>query len=60
VIHGDEDPVLPYAHGKALADAIPHARLVTLKGAGHEIHKDDWELVISEISAHTAEALRGG
>jgi len=27
VIHGDEDPVLPYARGKALADTIPHARL---------------------------------
>jgi len=60
VIHGDEDPVLPYAHGKALADTIPHARLVTLEGAGHEIHKDDWGLVISEISSHTEQGRRGG
>ena len=53
VIHGTEDPVLPYPHGKTLADAIPRARLVTLKGAGHEIHKNDWDLVISEVSTHT-------
>jgi pimeloyl-ACP methyl ester carboxylesterase len=53
VIHGTEDPVLPYPHAKAIADAIPGARLVTLEGAGHEIHKNDWDLVISQISAHT-------
>jgi pimeloyl-ACP methyl ester carboxylesterase len=53
VIHGTEDPVLPYPHGKALADAIPGARLVTLEGAGHEIHKNDWDLVISEMVVHT-------
>jgi pimeloyl-ACP methyl ester carboxylesterase len=53
VIHGTEDPVLPIPHAQALADAIPNARLVTVEGAGHEIHKDDWELVIAEISAHT-------
>jgi pimeloyl-ACP methyl ester carboxylesterase len=55
VIHSTEDPILPYPHWKVLADAVPHARLVTLEGAGHEIHKNDWELVISEISAHTDE-----
>ncbi len=53
VIHGTEDTVLSYAHGKALCDAIPHARLVTLEGAGHEIHRNDWDLVISEITTHT-------
>jgi len=55
VIHGTEDPVLPYPHAKAISDAIPGARLVTLEGAGHEIHKNDWDLVISQISAHTEE-----
>jgi len=55
VIHGTKDPVLPYPHGEALANAVPGARLVTLEGAGHEIHKDDWERVISEILAHTDE-----
>lgn len=53
VIHGTDDPVLPYPHGKALADAVPGARLVTLEGAGHGLHKNDWDLVISELSVHT-------
>jgi pimeloyl-ACP methyl ester carboxylesterase len=53
VIHGTEDPVLPLPHAKAFADAIPNARLVILEGAGHEIHKNDWDLVISEITSHT-------
>jgi pimeloyl-ACP methyl ester carboxylesterase len=59
VIHGTEDPVLPYPHGKALADAIPGAKLVTLEGAGHELHRNDWDLVISEILAHTEENREG-
>jgi pimeloyl-ACP methyl ester carboxylesterase len=52
-IHGTADPVLPYPHGKALADAIPGARLVTLEGMGHELHKNDWDRAISEMAVHT-------
>ena len=37
VIHGTEDPILPYAHGVALAETIPDAELLTLEKAGHEI-----------------------
>lgn len=55
VIHGTEDPVRSCPHAKALADAIPGARLVTLEGAGHEVHKNDWDLFISETAAHTGE-----
>lgn len=55
VIHGTEDPVLPLPHGKAIADAIPGAKLVILDGAGHEIHKNDWDLVIAEMAALTDE-----
>lgn len=58
VIHGTEDPVLPYPHAVALAEAIPAARLVTLKGAGHEIHRADWPLIIEEIEAHVRGAAR--
>jgi pimeloyl-ACP methyl ester carboxylesterase len=54
VIHGTEDPVLPYAHGLALARELPHARLVTLEGTGHELHADDWDRIVEEIARHTA------
>ena len=37
VVHGTEDPILPYPHGVALAETIPGAELMTLEGAGHEM-----------------------
>jgi pimeloyl-ACP methyl ester carboxylesterase len=54
VIHGTEDPILPYAHGVALAGAIPGAELRTLAGTGHELHPADWETIIPAILRHTA------
>lgn len=54
VIHGTEDPIIPYEHGIALANAIPGAVLLTLEGTGHEVHYDDWDTIIDAISKHTA------
>lgn len=54
VIHGTADPVLPYAHGLALAQAVPGARLLTLEGTGHELHRADWPLILDEMERHTA------
>lgn len=56
VIHGSEDPVLPHPHGVALAAQIPGARLLTLEGAGHELHEDDWETIVAAVLEHTAGA----
>jgi len=53
VIHGTADPIIPYAHGVALANVIPGAALLTLEGTGHELHAGDWERIIEEIVAHT-------
>ncbi|MGG4217974.1 alpha/beta hydrolase [Paenibacillus jamilae] len=53
VIHGTEDPIIPYEHGIHLANEIPGAVLLTLEGAGHELHYDDWDLIIDSISKHT-------
>ncbi|MGG1629690.1 alpha/beta fold hydrolase [Rossellomorea sp. NRS-1567] len=49
IIHGTEDPALPYEHGLALEKAIPHAELVPLDGSGHEIHSEDWDQIIDSI-----------
>lgn len=54
IIHGTEDPVLPYAHGLALARELPRARLVTLEGTGHELHPADWDRIVDAIVEHTA------
>jgi pimeloyl-ACP methyl ester carboxylesterase len=54
VIHGTEDPVLPYGHGIALSREIPGARLLTLEGTGHEVHRADWDTIIDAILRHTS------
>ncbi len=35
VVHGTDDPLVPYPNGELLAREIPGARLVTLPGCGH-------------------------
>lgn len=35
VIHGDADPLVPYANGQHLAAQIPNAKLSTYPGVGH-------------------------
>jgi pimeloyl-ACP methyl ester carboxylesterase len=54
VIHGTEDPVLPYAHGLALETELPRATLLTLAGTGHELHRADWPVILDAIASHTA------
>jgi pimeloyl-ACP methyl ester carboxylesterase len=56
VIHGTADPMFPFEHGQALADAIPGARLLALRGAGHGIERIDWTTIAAAIVEHTGEA----
>jgi pimeloyl-ACP methyl ester carboxylesterase len=58
IIHGTEDPVLPYAHGLALKAALPAATLLTLEGTGHELHRADWGVILDAIERHTAPTLQ--
>jgi pimeloyl-ACP methyl ester carboxylesterase len=53
VIHGTADPLLPYPHGVALAEAVPGAMLVTIEGGGHELHERDWDQILGAIARHT-------
>jgi 3-oxoadipate enol-lactonase len=41
VIHGDEDAIIPLDEARAMADAIPGARLVALAGTGHLANLED-------------------
>ena len=54
IIHGTEDPVLPFAHGKALHAALRDSELLALDGAGHELHRSDWPLILDAMATHTA------
>jgi pimeloyl-ACP methyl ester carboxylesterase len=51
VVHGTDDPVLPYQHGVALAREIPGARMLTLRGNGHELPRAVWDEVVRAILA---------
>jgi pimeloyl-ACP methyl ester carboxylesterase len=53
VIHGTADPMFPLAHGQALAEEIPGARLLTLEGAGHGVDRTDWQPIARAILEHT-------
>ena len=46
VIHGTADPMFPLEHGRALAEEIPGARLLTLEGAGHGVERADWDAIV--------------
>jgi pimeloyl-ACP methyl ester carboxylesterase len=54
VIHGTDDPILPFGHGEALAAEIPGAKMLRLEGSGHELPRPEWDTVIPAILQHTA------
>jgi pimeloyl-ACP methyl ester carboxylesterase len=56
VIHGTDDPILPYPHGKALAAAIPGAKLLTFDGMGHDLPAAVWPEMVREMLAVTQRA----
>jgi pimeloyl-ACP methyl ester carboxylesterase len=49
ILHGEDDPLFPPAHGEALAAAIPGARLIKLERTGHELPRETWDVVVPEI-----------
>ena len=58
VIQGSQDAVVGPARGAAVADAIPHAQLITLGGCGHAPHLRDpvmTNLLIRDFVLRTAE-----
>jgi pimeloyl-ACP methyl ester carboxylesterase len=50
VIHGDSDPLVQPAGGRATAAAVPGARLVTYKGMGHDFPRELWPAIQDEIA----------
>jgi pimeloyl-ACP methyl ester carboxylesterase len=57
VLHGTADPLFPFGHGEALAHEIPGARLVPLRGMGHQMPPPIlWDTVIAEILAISEDA----
>jgi pimeloyl-ACP methyl ester carboxylesterase len=50
VIHGEDDRIIRPVAGRATADAIPGARLVTFPGMGHELPQPLWDAIVDEIA----------
>jgi pimeloyl-ACP methyl ester carboxylesterase len=54
ILHGTEDPVIPYDNGVILANEIPTAHLIALEATGHEIPRHTWDTVIPALLEHTS------
>jgi pimeloyl-ACP methyl ester carboxylesterase len=56
VVHGADDPLVPYPNGELLAREIPGARLVTLPGCGHMPMWECPDALVRELSTFFAAA----
>ena len=56
VVHGEDDPLVPFAAGQDTAAAIPGAQLLAIAGMGHDLPKAIWPQLIEAISALAAGA----
>ena len=59
VLHGEHDPLVPLAAGRATARAIAGARLHTFAGVGHDMPRPIWREAIGHFVANTERAGRG-
>jgi pimeloyl-ACP methyl ester carboxylesterase len=60
VVHGSDDPLFPLDHGRAIADEIPHARLVVFDGMGHEVPPPPlWDRFVAAVVDHTGPSSGG-
>jgi pimeloyl-ACP methyl ester carboxylesterase len=58
VIHGTVDPLVTPSGGRATARAIPGAKLMMIKGMGHDLPRVLWPRLIDACATHAAEADR--
>ena len=49
VLHRNEDPAIPVAQGRWLAENIPQARWIELDGVDHALYFGDYSVAIQEI-----------
>jgi pimeloyl-ACP methyl ester carboxylesterase len=56
VIHGADDKLVPPSGGRATARAIPGARLLLVRGMGHDIPRGAWPRLLDAIEQNAARA----
>ncbi|CAA0130107.1 Aclacinomycin methylesterase RdmC [Mycolicibacterium vanbaalenii] len=57
VIHGKADKLMRPSGGRAVARAIPGARLVLFDGMGHELPEPLWDDILNELTTTFAQAV---
>lgn len=58
VVHGDADILIPVENGRRVAAAIPGARLIEVRGMGHDVPKRVWAQIAHAIDALAREVAR--
>jgi pimeloyl-ACP methyl ester carboxylesterase len=49
VVHGEDDPLVPFRAGQATARAIPGARLIAIPGMGHDLPREVWPELVEAV-----------
>lgn len=58
VLHGQDDPLVPLAHGEDTAQRIATARLVMVEGMGHDLPPEPVNQILNALIPHLQQAQR--
>ena len=56
VIHGDADILVPVDNGRNVAAAVPGARMIEIKGMGHDVPRRVWPQVVEAVAEIAGQA----
>ena len=56
VVHGRNDPLVPFRAGAATARAVPDAELVAIPGMGHDLPRELWPRITDALAANAERA----
>jgi len=56
VIHGTDDPLVPFRGGVATARAIPNSQFLAIPGMGHDLPREVWPKIVDAVVANAARA----
>ena len=56
VVHGRDDPLVPFRAGAATARAIPSAELIAIPGMGHDLPRELWPRITDALVANAERA----
>jgi pimeloyl-ACP methyl ester carboxylesterase len=56
VLHGEDDPLIDVSGGRATAEAVPGARLVTIPGWGHDLPVGYLDRIVPPVLEHLERA----